>query len=812
MSSLAALGSTPGARGLPADTSSFVGRSRELEELRSLLARTRLLTLSGTGGAGKTRLALELTRGVENGYADGVAFVELAEVARHERVEDAVAAALDVRSLPGQPTLQALAEFAAGRRLLLVLDNCEHVLASCTRVVEALLRAAPQLTLIATTREPLRLAGEVVFRVPSLRISDPEQLPPLPELACAEAVSLFVERATAVAPDFALTDENAAAIARICFRLDGLPLALELAAGRIGALGPDAIAARLDDRFRLLRAGSLAAPTRQQTLAATLRWSHDLLAPDERVLFRRLAVFSSFELDAAEAVCADGSLAEPEIADILGRLVEKSLVGVEERAGERRYRLLETVRLYAQEQLLGSGEAEALGKRHAQWALALFEREPGAARLDREAANLRAALDTLATTDPTGALRLCVALMPFWLRRIDLDEAHRRFDASLKAAPQTTALRAEALLAAAAVHYRSGTLDAGFERAEQAFDVAVAISDPRAEWHALHRLSEFAVAWDDGGTARRRLEQALVIARHEGMLAMEAVGVYSLGIAHWLLGSSEQAEELLADSIPLFRSLAGSPERIPSLLNISDLLWVDVPAFRGPRILFEETLQPFADVSAEAAIGYVLANRATIARMRREPGRARELLDEGDRHFVQLGDERGASDIRVRRAYLELAEGSPGLARKTLEEPLELRRALNDRRGIGIVLAGLGLLDTILGEEAEAARELADAQDLFHRAGDRWGLASALWLTADLELAGGRPAEAEAALLEASTVLGETRRMRWLAHAAFRRGELALEGGRRDRAEQLFDESRRLYAAGGHSPEIALLEAALEAR
>ncbi len=666
--------------------------------------------------------------------------------------------------------------------------------------------------MIATSREPLRLPGEVVFRVPSLGIPDPEQLTPLGELLRAEAVSLFVERAAAVTPGFALTEENAAAVARICFRLDGLPLALELAAGRVGALGPAAIAARLDDRFRLLRASSLAAPTRQQTLTATLHWSHDLLEPDERVLFRRLAVFSGFDLGAVEAVCADSSLTEAEIADVLGRLVEKSLVGVEERDGERRYRLLETVRLYAQEQLSSSGETAAIAERHAKWALALFERDPGAAHLDREAANLRTALDTLSVSDAAGALRLCVALMPFWLRRIDLAEAHRRFAHALDAAPEPTVLRAEALLAAAAVHYRSGTLDAGFERAEEAFDVAVAISDQRSEWHALHRLSEFAVAWDDGETARRRLERGLEIARREGLPGNEAVGVYSLGVAHWALGHSEQAEELLAASIALFAALAGTSGRIiPSLLNLSELLWVGFPGFAGPRLIFEETLQPFADVSPAVAIGYVLANRATIARMRGELARARELLDEGDRHFVRLDDGRGASDVRVRRAYLELAEGSPGLAREALEEPLALRRALNDRRGIGIVLAGLGLMDTLLGDHDGAATELADARDLFRRAGDRWGLASALWRTADLELARGRPEEADLALAEAVTVLGETRRLRWLAHAAFRRGELALELGRRDQAEGLFDESRRLYVAGS-SPDLALLETALEAR
>ena len=267
-------------------------------------------------------------------------------------------------------------------------------------------------------------------------------------------MSLFVERAAAVAQGFELTAENAEDIARICFRLDGLPLALELAAGRVGALTPAAIAARLDDRFRLLRAGSSQAPTRQQTLEATLRWSHDLLEPDERVLFRRLGVFAGgFELGAAEAVCAGDLLEAAEVADVLGRLVEKSLVSFDDRGPDRRYRLLETVRLYASGELEDSGETQALAARHADWALALAEATPDTQLLDREAANMRAALDTLLARDSGGALRLCAALTPFWLRRIDLVEAQRRFAAALAGSPEPTALRAEALLAASAIDF-----------------------------------------------------------------------------------------------------------------------------------------------------------------------------------------------------------------------------------------------------------------------------------------------------------------------------------------------------------------------
>src|SRR4051812_13466743 len=413
--------------GLPADASSFIGRGRELAELKSLLSRTRLLTLAGTGGVGKTRLALELARGVEASYESGAALVELAAISDPRLVPDAVAAALDVRPLPDQDPVDAVIGFLARRTLLLVLDNCEHLLSATASFADALLRAAPELRILATSREPLRGPGEVVFRVPSLDIPDPARPQSPDRLADYEAVTLFVERADAASPGFVLDEHNADDVIRICLRLDGLPLALELAAARLGALSTAAIAARLDDRFRLLRSGSHAAPTRQQTLTATLQWSHDLLEPDERVLFRRLAIFAGgFELEAVEDVCALDGIDAHGIADVLARLVEKSLVAVEDRGRRRRYRLLETVRLYARERLDDAGEVAALADRHARWALALAERTDSP-RLDRESANLRVALDTLLAEEPDTALRFCVALTPFWLRRIELEEAKRRF-------------------------------------------------------------------------------------------------------------------------------------------------------------------------------------------------------------------------------------------------------------------------------------------------------------------------------------------------------------------------------------------------
>jgi predicted ATPase len=803
---LARLGPDDGLRSLPADASSFVGRAHELVELRALLAGTRLLTLAGTGGVGKTRLALELARSVESSYGSGAVLVELAPVADARFVAHAVAAALDLRALPDADIVDAICDFLAPRGVLLVLDNCEHVLAGSSTLSERLLRAAPRLTILTTSREPLRLAGEVVFRVPSLGIPDPERQHASDVLARYESVRLLVERAQAAAPGFVLDDRNALDVARICFRLDGLPLALELAAGRMGALDAATVAERLDDRFRLLRAGTHA-PTRQQTLEATLQWSHDLLEPDERVLLRRLAIFvGGFDLDAVEAVCTAEGLDAPACADLLARLVEKSLVAADGAGPERRYRLLETVRLYARRRLEDAAETAALASRHARWALARAERERDSPRLDAEAANLRAAFDELLAHEPLDALRLAVALWPFWLRRIDLGEARRRLAAALSAAPADGVLRAEALLAAAAIEYRAGVLDAGAARAEESLAVAVARGDARAEWRAVHFLGGCAVANDDGAAAATWFERALALARRHGLGGHEALSVYSLGVAAWLVGDADRAEELVARSIGLFESIADASEHVPSPVNIAETRGGSGADGRGLRIVFEETLQPFIETTCDAAIAYAQANGAALARERGDFGRARALLDDSAARFERAGDDRGRADVLVRRGYLELAEGAPDAARATLERALELRRRLNDRRGLGLTLSGLALIDTATGRHDDADRHLAEARELFRRAGDRWGYASCLWRTADLALARGDVDAAEAALQEARATLGATRRARWIAETEAGLAETALRRGDGRRALELFAAARRRYEASGDRKGVAFVD------
>jgi len=625
--------------------SSFVGRRHELAELVALLSRTRLLTLVGTGGAGKTRLALELARSREATFADGAALVELDAVADGSLVPGAVAEALDLRALPGDAVLHAVAVELAGRQLLLVLDNCEHVIGASAAVADVLVRAAPRVTILATSREPLRVPGEVVFRVPSLAIPDPER-PEEPEaLLRYEAVRLFVERAAGVAAGFALDAVNGAAVARICHRLDGLPLALELAAARVDALSPDALADRLDDRFRLLRAGSRSAPTRQQTLEATLDWSHDLLSQPERILLRRLAIFAGgFDLDAAEQVCAGDAIDAADVAHLLARLVERSLVASEDRAGARRYRLLETIRAYATAMLAASGERPAVAGRHADWLLTLVERQDGRlSRLEPEHGNLRVALDTLLATDPARALRLAARVWPFWLRRIELAEARHWLGECLGRAVGVSADRIHALLGRAAIEFRSGDVGFGLDTVEEAIALARELGDPELEWRTVHSRGAVAIADDDGITAARFYGPALALAREHGLGAAEAVSAYSLGAAAWVAGDVAAAEARCAESYELLSRLADSTETVPALINVAEVVRRDTRT-PGLRLLFEDTLQPFADISCPLAAGYVLLNWANVARSAGDDARARSLLEQALAHFDRVDSEQGRAD------------------------------------------------------------------------------------------------------------------------------------------------------------------------
>jgi predicted ATPase/class 3 adenylate cyclase/DNA-binding CsgD family transcriptional regulator len=479
---------------LPVQLTSFIGREAQILEVRGIIANNRLVTLTGAGGAGKTRLAIQAA----SEFGEDVRYADLAPITDPDLVPVAVIGALGLLDQPDRSSTDTVVRYLSGRQLLLVLDNCEHLLDACAALIVAVLDACPGVTMLTTSREPIGVAGEVTWRVPSLSLDD-------------EAIELFTDRARLVRPDFGVTDDDAASVSEICRRLDGMPLAIELAAARTRALSIGEILDSLHDRFRLLTGGSRTAVRRQQTLRASVDWSHALLTEPERVLFRRLAVFiGGFDLDAAQAVGSAGGLERHQVLDVLTLLVDKSLVVAEETSGRTRYRMLETVRQYGLEKLGESSEADAVRTRHQDHYIATALAFESTTRVDHEELLARADLniDNLRSAfiwsrergDTDGALQLTSALTPFWLARGHLKEALAWFDAAADDQKRhdcdiSPAVRVRAVVDRALLDVWAG-FPGHIDEADQALAVAREIGDPLLLSRALVARA-FVVGYDD---------------------------------------------------------------------------------------------------------------------------------------------------------------------------------------------------------------------------------------------------------------------------------------------------------------------------
>jgi predicted ATPase len=643
-----------------------------------------------------------------------------------------VAAALDVPMPETGTAERALARQLADRRMLLVLDNCEHLLDACARLVAELLRSCPDVVVLATSREPMRVGGEVTWRTPSLALPDLRALPPLDRLAELDSVRLFVERAHDAAPHFVLDDTTAPAVAEICVRLDGMPLAIELAAARTAALAPSQIAERLGDALRVLDRGSRSALNRQQTLQATLAWSHDLLEPNERVLFRRLAVFAgSMTLESVEQICGGDGL---DTVDLLSRLVDKSLVQVENAGATARYRLLETIRQFADQQLRDAGERADRIWAHRDWyvafaaandpelAVGIVNDTPQA--LDAEYDNLRAALSSGVAQDPAVALRLAVSLWRFWLARGHFSEGSRWLAATLAAAPERTATRARALLCAASMELRRGgpagpQLDLGVE----AISIMRATGDDRALAQTLHLAGMLAWVVEDGWQrAAELVEEGRVLAAAAGDIPAVANATHTLGVIALARGAGTQAEEHFAAVLGI---LDGLGEDLPPFFSAltPGFFWEPGPA-GPPRLPFTETVLLFRRVGRRQAMAYTLANLSYAVSLGGDPARARRLLEDSLRAFTREGDLHGEAMALSRLANVHRVAGELAEATQLLERSLEIRHGLGDRRSIGMSLVNQALVAAADGDLENADRLLREAMLLFDETEDgpgRWG-------------------------------------------------------------------------------------------
>ncbi|HEY5904054.1 MAG TPA: adenylate/guanylate cyclase domain-containing protein [Anaerolineales bacterium] len=654
---------------LPVQLTSFVGRERELAEARARLAPARLLTLIGPGGTGKTRLSLQLAAEVLPDYRDGVWLVELAPLSDPELIVQSIAALFHLRRQMEMPVEENLLNYLRAKQMLLILDNCEHMVEACARLADLFLRTSPGLKILASSREALGINGEAVFRVPSLSLPDQHHVTP-ETLSASESAQLFIERARAVDPKFTLSAKNAPAVAQICTRLDGIPLAIELAAGRSAVFSAEQIAARLGDRFKLLTGGSRAALPRQQTLRAMIDWSHETLPEDERALFRRLSVFAGgWTFEAAEAVCPD-----LEVLDLLTQLVNKSLVMAEDEGGGKRYRFLETIRQYARDKLLEAGEAEAVRTLHMQYFVRLADQagpkmDTGevmrwAPVLETEYDNMRVAFEWSLDHDVSAALGFVASLAYFWFQRGHGAEGIRwAEDALLRARDlplppderqvrQQTLLRARALQSAAFLYYSQGDPRGALELGESCVALARQLGDARLLGTAL------------------------------------AMACSSLA----LTGDVERAVAYAEESILLLRGLGDDLGLSMALGMMAQVMGIVKRDFKAADEYEQESLALLNRVQHpwSAAMGYFASGRSAM--FRGDYATARERFAKCLPAFQQMGDPHRVCMIQSELAHMDRYEGRFEAAERSYRETILVWQKLGHRAAVAHQLECFAIL------------------------------------------------------------------------------------------------------------------------
>jgi predicted ATPase len=626
---------------LPIQMTSFIGREHEIAEVKHALAKTRLVTLTGSGGTGKTRLSLQVATEILDRFKDGIWFIELAPITDPELMPNAVANTLGVREQSGQRIITTLIDWFRDRELLLILDNCEHMLDACARFADAVLHGSHETRILASSREALGIAGETAYRVPSLPTPNPKQQISLEQLEECESARLFIERAAQTLSTFQVIDDAVPAITQICRRLDGIPLAIELAAARVKVLSVEQIAERLDDRFRLLTGGSRTALPRQQTLRALIDWSYQLLGEQERLLFRRLAVFvGGWTLEAAESVCGFGGIESLDVLDLLTHLVDKSLVIVEHSGKESRYRRLETIRQYAREKLFETDEAAHMRDRHLDYFRAFAE---------------KAEIEILNTNQVT------------WLKKLESEFDNIR--AALEWSQQNRA--EDGLLLGSAIWrfgLRNGYTNELVERLNQLLEHPQGRRQTLARAKTLFALT-FLIGVGQGDPLRQRVcaEECLAIYKEFGNQAGEAAGLYALGAAKNLNSDPKTGLSLLMQSLALYRSINDKTDICDILIMIS-LINID-PAQR--QVYLEEALALARERGDVITMAGALDNLGNLAMNLGNFPKARSWLEESLEIQLPLGAPGYVFTLEY-LSKLAMYEGRFGQARAYFDEVLAM--------------------------------------------------------------------------------------------------------------------------------------------
>ncbi|HSG43172.1 MAG TPA: adenylate/guanylate cyclase domain-containing protein [Anaerolineales bacterium] len=672
---------------LPAQLTSFVGREKELGDVKRLLKDTHMLTLIGPGGTGKTRLSIQAANDVLSQYPDGIWLVDLAPILDPLLVPRTTAISIGLRQEPQRPVIDMLCDYLAKKKMLIILDNCEHLVDACAQMADCIMHAASDVQILASSREALGIAGEVTYRVPSLGLPDVDNLPALDSLSQYEAVKLFIDRTSAAIPDFKVTNANAPALAQICHRLDGIPLAIELAAGKIRVLGLDQLAKRLDDRFKLLTGGSRTAMERHQTLRATVDWSYNLLPPEEQILFRRLAVFlGGWTLEAAESVCGDepgsSSVGSDDVLNILEQLINKSLVVTEDEGGTSRYRMLETIRQYANEKLVDSGESEGLRDRHLDFFLNLaktaephlyrHEQLEWLAQLDADHENLRGALElALSKESAESSLRMCAALGMYWnIRGYWIEGSKWLSKAFAKPANNNdlneVSARARALISDA--------------------DLADCIDD-------LERMKESSnLGYEFSQIAGKPLEIAI---------AKYYVGREKFR-RHW---NSHEALTLIEQCIKEFHTMNAVYWKARSF-QLKEYLLQNIEGTSYHSSL-QGTLELAYQAGERAFLGYILSRRASVMlNYHNRLNECLELAKQGDMFCKQVGTPMNEATIIF--AELAIIKGEYEQAEQLYQELRERFDLLGEKNHLEQAMFNVGRVALLGGELAKARKYLED--------------------------------------------------------------------------------------------------------